>query len=218
VEHHHASGIEIPFIGGRTQTQPLSEDQRWKLARRLLHDPTIAITDRVAGLFILLYAQPLAAVARLTADRVRVDDAGVHVLFGDTPVRLVEPVAALVAKHLQTRRSRSIVGRRSPTPWLFPGAHPDRHRSESHLAARLKRLGIYPARAATARFSSCLPSSPRPSSGDFWASGTSTGGPRGQATPGPTTPPPSSGAAAPKTLPSLPERRTVIVGTAKPIK
>ena len=99
--------------------------------------------DRVAGLFILLYAQPLAAVERLTADRVRVGDAGVHVLFGDTPVRLVEPVAALVAKHLQTRRSRSIVGRRSPTPWLFPGAHPDRHRSESHLAARLKRLGIY---------------------------------------------------------------------------
>jgi hypothetical protein len=65
------------------------------------------------------------------------------VLFGDTPVRLVEPLAALVSEHLQTRRSHAIVGRTSPTPWLFPGAHPDRHRSESHLATRLKRLGIY---------------------------------------------------------------------------
>jgi hypothetical protein len=143
VEHHHANGIEIPFNGGRTQTRPLGDGQRWELARRLLHDSTIAIEDRVAGLFILLYAQPLAAIAWLTADRVRVDDTGVHVLFGDTPVRLVEPLAVLVAEHLQTRRSHSIVGRTSPTPWLFPGAHPDRHRSESHLGVRLQRLGIY---------------------------------------------------------------------------
>mgnify|MGYP004494879625 CR=1 FL=1 len=32
-------------------------DQRWALARRLLHDDTLAIEDRLAGLLVVLHAQ-----------------------------------------------------------------------------------------------------------------------------------------------------------------
>jgi hypothetical protein len=143
VQRGDAIGIEIPDPARRNQTEPLAAEDRWKLARRLLHDPTIATADRIAGLFILLYAQPVSAIARLTTDRITIHDGGVHVLFGDTRLLLLDGLAELVAQQLQSRRSHAIVGRGVPTPWLFPGAHPGQHISENHLGTRLKRLGIY---------------------------------------------------------------------------
>jgi hypothetical protein len=145
-----AANIEIPDPARRNQTEPLGAEQRWTLARRLLNDPTIATADRIAGLFILLYAQPVSAIARLTIDRITTHDAGVHVLFGDTRLLLLDPLAELVAQQLESRRSHCIVGRSEPTPWLFPGAHPGKHISESRLGHRLARLGIrsHPGRQA----------------------------------------------------------------------
>ncbi len=143
VQRGAAANVEIPDPARRTQTEPLAAEQRWKRARWLLNDATIPTADRIAGLFILLYAQPVSAIARLTTDRIATHDAGVHVQFGDTRLLLLDPLAELVAEHLESRRSYAIVGRKDPTPWLFPGAHPGQHISEGHLGRRLARLGIY---------------------------------------------------------------------------
>ena len=52
-----------------TLTQ-IEDDHRWALVRSLLHDDSHAIEDRVAGLLVLLYGQPLARIARLTRDQI----------------------------------------------------------------------------------------------------------------------------------------------------
>ena len=48
----------------------LSEEDHWRLAHRLLHDPDIAIVDRVAGSFVLLYGQQLSRIAAMTRGQV----------------------------------------------------------------------------------------------------------------------------------------------------
>jgi hypothetical protein len=48
-----------------------SEDDYWRLAHQLLHDPDIATIDRVTGSFVLLYGQQLSRIATMTLDQVR---------------------------------------------------------------------------------------------------------------------------------------------------
>ncbi|MQA62280.1 MAG: hypothetical protein GEU86_12435 [Actinophytocola sp.] len=61
-------------IPAATRTQPTeftSEDQRWVLACRMLHDSASAsIADRVAASLVLLYAQPVARIAALTRSHI----------------------------------------------------------------------------------------------------------------------------------------------------
>jgi len=48
----------------------LDAEDRWAIARRLLHDDQLDLTDRVAGSFVLLYAQPLSRIAVINRDQV----------------------------------------------------------------------------------------------------------------------------------------------------
>ena len=142
VQSGHAAEVEIPAYQKAGQTQPLDAQRRWALARQLLADTTIATLDRVAGLFLLLYAQPLSTIAKLTTNHVTYDNADTYVLFGETPLLLPEPAAALVAEHIDSRSAYYVVGRNHDTPWLFPGVHRGRHISPGHLGNRLRKLGI----------------------------------------------------------------------------
>ena len=44
----------------------LDGEQRWNIVRRLLNDPDVDLADRIAGSFLLLYAQPLSRIAVMT--------------------------------------------------------------------------------------------------------------------------------------------------------
>ena len=57
----------------------LADEDRWTQVQLLLHDDTIRLYTRIAGLFVLLYAQPLARVARMRADQITVSTEGVVV-------------------------------------------------------------------------------------------------------------------------------------------
>jgi hypothetical protein len=52
--------------GHRASTRPVKlpgpqpRSTAWALVRQLLHDDTVSIEDRVAGLLLLLYGQPLS--------------------------------------------------------------------------------------------------------------------------------------------------------------
>lgn len=50
-EHHHCPDLLVP-TAARTTGTTLDADQRWALVARLLHDDTLEITDRVAGVFL----------------------------------------------------------------------------------------------------------------------------------------------------------------------
>jgi hypothetical protein len=127
----------------------LDAEDRWAIARRLLHDDSLELVDRVAGSFVLLYAQPLSRIAVTTHDQITLgDDGAVSVRFATHHLDLPEPLATLVAT-LATGARRGHVGIGAPagSPWLFPGHLPGRPITPARLGARLAAFGI-DARAA----------------------------------------------------------------------
>jgi hypothetical protein len=66
----HTHDLDIPQHPRNETLTQIEDDKRWALVRGLLHDDHHAIEDRVAGLLVLLYGQPLARIARLTRDQI----------------------------------------------------------------------------------------------------------------------------------------------------
>lgn len=126
----------------------LGAEERWTIARQLLHEPGLDLVDRVAGSFVLLYAQTLSGVAVMTKDQVSVTDGVVAVRFARNDVEIAQPLGGLITTLAATGR-RGHVGIAAPTitSWLFPGHLPGRPITASRLGARLGVVGI-DARAA----------------------------------------------------------------------
>ncbi|MER6530513.1 hypothetical protein [Streptomyces sp. NPDC001508] len=70
---HIRPGLTIPSREKLSRVRPTDEDERWALCRRLMHDDSIAVEDRFAGLLVLLYAQPLSVISRLPVTSVIVE-------------------------------------------------------------------------------------------------------------------------------------------------
>lgn len=155
----HARRLDVPSIG-HNPGQAIGEDERSALITRVLHDPTVDLTDRVAGALLLLYGQQLSRITAMTTDQVTTRGEQVFVRFGQEDVHIPEPLAALVLNlTVEGRRYRGI-GSPATTTWLFPGMLPGRPLTASRLGERLRRLGILaqPARrAALAHLGSQLP-------------------------------------------------------------
>jgi hypothetical protein len=83
---------------------------RWEQARRLLHDGTLKPEDRVAGLFVLLYAQWPATISQLTLGHVQAAGDQVRIRLGREPAVLPEPLDALVLQLVATRRGHAAIG------------------------------------------------------------------------------------------------------------
>src|SRR5271165_3640828 len=120
----HTRGLDIPRPARSETLTQIEDDHRWALVRSLLHDDSNAIEDRVAGLLVLLYGQPLARIARLTRDQVTDSPAGVRLLLGTTPLELPAPLDELVRQLLSRRHGRAAV-RTGDHPWAFPGGAQD---------------------------------------------------------------------------------------------
>jgi hypothetical protein len=133
-------------------TYPSSTDNRptavpagvvqWQLAQRLLHADGIDPHQRVAGLLVILYAQPVSRVARLTQADVIATSIGVAVKLGRSPIRVPEPLATHIRKLLPARRETTAAMTLGQTAWLFPGRHPGRPVHATALTKQLARLGV----------------------------------------------------------------------------
>jgi hypothetical protein len=144
------TNLELPAIKWAGPQQAIDTETRWEHARRLLHDDTLKPEDRVAGLFVLLYAQWPAAICRLTTDHITTDGQTVRLLLGNEPVELPEPLAGLVLRLVATRRGHARLGDQGTSRWLFPGGEPERHVSSYRLTERLRQLGLRPGQARSA--------------------------------------------------------------------
>jgi hypothetical protein len=69
----------------------LSEQDYWRLAHRLLHDPDVATVDRVAGSFVLLYGQQLSRIAAMTRSQVHDRGDSLSIRFGTGDVESLSP-------------------------------------------------------------------------------------------------------------------------------
>lgn len=167
-EHHRGRAIALgPFIdwAGRTGlTRPglrppiarrpppkvvLSDAQRWRQVELLLHDDSMRLYTRIAGLFVLLYAQSLSRVCRMRAEQIHLDTPGaVTVTFDTIPIELPTPLDDLVRQHL-TRRGQASYASRADT-WLFPGGIPGKHLATENMRAQLVARDIRPHQARNA--------------------------------------------------------------------
>jgi hypothetical protein len=120
----------------------VDHDQRWTHARRLLHDDTLATEDRVAGLLLVLYAQPASRINTLRHDQLQVAPDGMRLVFGTTPIDLPKPLVALMTTLASDRAGTE----RAASPWLFPGRPWTQPISATQLQRRLAAIGI-PTRA-----------------------------------------------------------------------
>jgi hypothetical protein len=143
----------LPTRRWRGPVNPLDDDHRWTTARQLLHNTTIDAEDRLAGLLLLLYAQGLSTISRLTVDQITITDGEVHISFGHTPIRLPDPLDDLARTVVAKGKGHATIGATTPSRWLFPGGQPGRPISLERLKQRLSRLGILPNQArSTALF------------------------------------------------------------------
>lgn len=166
VEHHGPARSVVPFLawsqrtrlsgalsvpaGPREQPQvSLSDRDRWAHVELLLHDQSIRLYVRVAGLFTLLFAQPLARTCRMQAEQITVHHDGTVTLTFDTfPIELPKPLDQLLRRHLATRGQASYASR--PDRWLFPGGHPGKHLATENIRSQLVQRGIQPGTARNA--------------------------------------------------------------------
>jgi hypothetical protein len=147
VHRRQASGLTYGTVRWTGPRTALDTEKRWTDARRLLNGNTIATSDRVAGLLLLLYAQRLSTISTLTPDHVTTGDGQVKIQLGATPTILPEPLASLMLDLVATRRPYTVIGQPGQNPWLFPGQRPGQHISADRLGQRLIALGIQPSTA-----------------------------------------------------------------------
>ena len=138
----HCPVLHVSRPGRRSGTTA-SQDERWALASRLLHDDALDLTDRAAGCLLLLYGQQLSRIAAMTTSQVTSRDGTVHVRFGGHHVPAPEPLGSILTRLIRTGRSHPATGSPATTPWLFPGSLPGQPITASRLGQRLRTLGIY---------------------------------------------------------------------------
>ena len=141
----------------RPRTGPdltVSEEDRWKLLDRCLHDAATSDDVRAAGALVLLYGMQLSRVVELTTAHLHSPRPGVSVTgFSVTltgPDIAVPPSMGAILRRLPIRdtqpRSAPLITGDSEV-WLFPGSSATGHINTSVLSKRLKALGI-PTRSA----------------------------------------------------------------------
>ena len=111
-----------------------------EIVARLLSDENLELCDRVAGLIVVLFAQPVTRVVTLQVSDVHEVEGSLALDLGSDPVLLPELVAALVVRYLADRAHMNTVN--TTTTWLFPGGRAGAHMVAAQLTARLNRLGI----------------------------------------------------------------------------
>ncbi|SEG89428.1 hypothetical protein SAMN05444920_106448 [Nonomuraea solani] len=139
----------------------LSEDQRIAALRRLLTDTAIPQRLRVAGVIVLLYAQPLTRVVRLTIDDLVRDGAALFLRLGEPPSPVPAPIASLLLDYIEARTNMNTATNRA-SRWLFPGRRAGQPCRPDHLSDLLNEIGIPAAAARSAAIRQQLLEIPAP--------------------------------------------------------
>ncbi len=118
---------------------PLPQHRRLALITKLLTKTDIPLPERVAGLFVLLYAQPLSRIVTLTIDDIIDHGDQILVQFGEptpAPGQLTELLWQLI------RQRNAFRGPNFHTHWLFPGQRPGQPLVARYLGDKLHQRGI----------------------------------------------------------------------------
>jgi len=156
----HAPPLQIPATP-QTTGEPITHDQRLALLHRALTDDTELLRTRVAACLVLLYAQPVSRLTRLTIDDILHDGQQTLLRFGDPPSPVPQPFAALLGQ-LATDRANMNTAANPTARWLFPGGRPGQPLTSGALLPSLRRLGIPATKARTAALRELVLQAPAP--------------------------------------------------------
>jgi hypothetical protein len=141
---HRAIG-DLDLPDGKTSRgapRPIDAEARWAIARRLIHDETLDSADRVVGVLVVLYAQPVTRIAKLRRSDVVYEDGETYVRLGKELMPIAEPLGQ-VLRELPWRRQVGPSGKvEAASEWLFPGRQAGLHLHPEYLRRRLGELGI----------------------------------------------------------------------------
>lgn len=143
-------------------TRTLTQDQRLAWLKELLGGDADTLPYRLAGMLLLLYAQPLVRVAALPTAAIVVTPHELRIALGKEPVPLPEPFADMVRQHLSDRPNLRTAGGIIENPWLFPGSRAGKHLDPQSIMLRLRKLGINLLGARNATIQNLVAEAPPP--------------------------------------------------------
>ncbi|GLP81016.1 hypothetical protein [Mycobacterium antarcticum] len=133
--------VQIGFRQAKT-TPTITQDQRLAWLKELLTGDSESLPYRVAGVLLLLYAQPLTKTAALQATAVAQIEGETRIALGKEPIPVPEPFASQLNYHRHNRPNLRTAGGAVGTPWLFPSSRPGRHLDPQAIMQRLRWVGI----------------------------------------------------------------------------
>jgi len=120
---------------------PLPGRERVGQLGRILTDHDLPLRSRVAAALVLLYAQPLSRIVRLTLNDVIRDGNQVLLPLGEPPTPVPGPVADVLLRWIGNRDNMNTATNRN-SPWLFPGRRAGQPMNPDALAALVNDIGI----------------------------------------------------------------------------
>lgn len=140
-----ASSRHMPRVVVPPQVQRpaegISQQQRVALLRRITRDTDLAPADRTIAMLVLLYAQPLARIQRLTIDDIVDTAGGLTVRLGDPPSPIPAPFDDIIRAHLADRANLH-TATNTGSRWLFPGRRGSQPLHITSMRLRLRNQDI----------------------------------------------------------------------------
>ncbi|MEV5753162.1 hypothetical protein AB0L00_35545 [Actinoallomurus sp. NPDC052308] len=139
----------------------LSQHRRLELIRRAATDVQIPLPTRVAACLMLLYAQPVSRLLRLTINDVLRQDDGIFLRLGDPPTPVPEPFATLLAELIDHRPNMN-TATNPHTRWLFPSRRAAQPLNTGTMLQRLRDHGFPTQTARTSALRQLVLQAPTP--------------------------------------------------------
>lgn len=151
VTSRHMPSLDLP-AEVRAQRAPISQHRRLTWTGRVLTDDSIELRTRVAAGLLLLFAQPIVRLVRLTIDDVTREGEDVHLRLGTPPTPVPAPFSELLTR-LVDERANMNTATNPDSRWLFPGGRAGQPLTAGALRQRFQALGLptTPARTASLR-------------------------------------------------------------------
>ncbi|TDC60563.1 hypothetical protein E1258_14450 [Micromonospora sp. KC207] len=121
--------------------KPLPERDRTALLGQVLISQHAPLRSRTAAAILLLYAQPISRITRLTTDDIVCDGDQILLRLGDPPSPVPAPVATLLFEYLG-QRTNMRTATNHDSRWLFPGRRAGQPLHPNTLAALVHSLGV----------------------------------------------------------------------------
>jgi hypothetical protein len=139
MDHRHLPRCQLPQLRFPTG-DAITQHRRLALLRHYLTGTHTPLRPRAAACLILLYAQPLSRILRLTTSDLSHDDSG-HLLIrlGDPPSPVPHPFAGLLLELAGSTPANC--------PWLFPGRPTSQPLAYRTMLTQLRNLN-FPMRTA----------------------------------------------------------------------